>query len=383
MASFFKGFSPAAAIFCGLLSGGQAGAAPTSRRALPSSGSFALALPGYRFSFPRDHASHSDYATEWWYYTGQLTAKSGRRFGYQLTFFRVALAPSIHRASKWATRDVIVGHLALTDVSRGKFYFAETSSRAAVGMAGASESPAHIWLRDWDLKFSPDGTTQHFTAKGLSQGSATADEVFSLNLTTTSLKKPVIHGANGVSQKNAGKGQASHYYSLTRLKTGGTLRAGNETFTVEGDSWFDHEFGSNQLGNNQTGWDWFSLQLDDGRELMLYQLRTKGGGIDSFSSGTLVLSDGTCRHLARADFSIVPTGSWKSRSGTVYPAGWKVRVPHAKLSLVVTPEVADQELRTRVTGVNYWEGASSISGSANGHGYVELTGYGGTLAGKF
>lgn len=344
---------------------------------------FALALPGYKFSFPRDHGSHPAYATEWWYYTGNLQAKDGRRFGYQLTFFRVALTPRMRRVSKWGMRDVIVGHLTVTDVTRQKFYFDETSARSAVGLAGATGSPAYIWLKNWDLKFSGEGHSQKLVANGLSQNAATTGSRFALNLQTKTLKKPVAHGANGVSQKSAGIGQASHYYSFTRLATKGSLRIGDESFAVEGDSWFDHEFGSSQLGKNQTGWDWFSLQLDDGRDLMLYQLRTKGGGIDSFSSGTLVDKNGSAKHLKLADFQIHSTGTWKSSSGAVYPSGWKVTVPRERISLVVTPEVADQELRTRVTGVNYWEGASRVSGASTGHGYVELTGYGGTLAGKF
>jgi predicted secreted hydrolase len=233
------------------------------------------------------------------------------------------------------------------------------------------------------VKFLGDGSTQRFRARGVSQDAASKDKLFAIEFQTRALKNPVEHGQNGVSQKSAGRGQASHYYSFTRLQTTGTLRIGDEKFAVNGQSWFDHEFGSNQLGENQTGWDWFSLQLDDGRELMLYQLRTKDGGIDAFSSGTLVEKDGSNRHLKREDFHIVPTSNWTSPSGARYPAGWTLRVPNENIQLTVRPEFAAQELRTQTTGVDYWEGAVAVAGSASGRGYVELTGYGGTLSGKF
>jgi predicted secreted hydrolase len=244
---------------------------------------YRLALPGYKYAFPRDHASHPAFSTEWWYYTGHLRTRDGRRFGYELTFFRQALAPQIpKRASQWATRDIIFAHFAITDEAKRKFYFTDRIARSAAGIAGAGTKTPRIWLGDWDLRFS--GGEQTMRALGASDDSTR----FGLELTQTPQKAPIIHGENGVSQKAKGRGRASHYYSFTRLSTRGTLRIGNERFQVSGQSWFDHEFGSNQLAAGQVGWDWFSLQLEDGRELMLYRMRLRGGGTDPYSSGTLV-----------------------------------------------------------------------------------------------
>ncbi|HEX8552483.1 MAG TPA: lipocalin-like domain-containing protein [Abditibacteriaceae bacterium] len=375
-------FATAAAVFAFAASPQKLGAPRTT----PTK--FQQALPGYRFEFPRDHASHPKFATEWWYYTGHLQSKSGRKFGYQLTFFRVALAPEVKRASKWATRDVVIGHFALTDISRGQFYFDEKAARAAAGMAGADAKSPHIWLADWDLRFTGDGNGQTFRARGVSRDAATKNQTFAVSFGTRALKKPVVQGENGVSQKSEGVGQASHYYSFSRLETTGEIRIGDERFQVSGQSWFDKEFGSNQLGKNQIGWDWFSLQLSDGRELMLYQLRTQNGGIDPFSSGTLIEKDGSTRHVKRDDFSITPQAFWTSPRGAKYPAKWQLEIPREQISLIVEPEVAAQELVTPTTGVSYWEGASRVSGTSagntiSGQGYVELTGYDGTLNGKF
>ena len=210
---------------------------------------------------------------------------------------------------------------------------------------------------------------------------------YAVRLTQTPLKKPVIHGENGVSQKSAGRGRASHYYSFTRLQTRGSVQIGNETFQVSGESWFDHEFGSNQLAKDQVGWDWFSLQLSDGRELMLYQLRRRDGSVSPFSSGTLVEKNGRATHLKIGDFSIAPLATWKSAaSGGTYPAHWRVRVPRAKISYEVATTVANQELRTqRAARITYWEGSARVlaRGAEIGRGYVELTGYDKAFSGTF
>jgi predicted secreted hydrolase len=360
----------------------------TSQTATTSATGFRLALPGYKFQFPRDHASHPEFATEWWYYTGNLRAAGGRQFGYQLTFFRTALTPKMKRASKWATRDVILGHLALTDITGKKFYFYDRVERGAAGVAGADDKTPHVWLNDWDLRMSNNRQTAH--ASGNSRDTTTKDTPFALELEYLPLKQPVIQGVNGVSQKSEGRGQASHYYSFTRLQTSGTIRVGDERFQVEGESWFDKEFGSNQLAKNQIGWDWFSLQLADGRELMLYQMRRDDGSIDPFSSGTLVEKNGSSRHLRRDDFTLMPKATWKSpTTGATYPSGWTATLPGENITLTIEPQLAAQELITsRSTGVAYWEGSVRLTGTQGGRplaglGYVELTGYSGTLSGKF
>jgi len=350
------------------------------------SASFRPALPGYKFQFPRDHGSHPQFATEWWYYTGHLQASDGRRFGYQMTWFRTALAPKIERKSAWATRDVIFCHFALTDENGRKFLFSDRIGRANLGLSGATNGAKlpRIYSGDWALQFGgKSGERQSFFASATSDAKETVGQKFALDLTQIALKAPVVHGQNGVSQKSAGRGQASHYYSFTRLGTRGVLTLGTEKLAVTGQSWFDHEFGSSQLSKNQVGWDWFSLQLNDGRELMLYRLRLKNGGVEPFSSGTIVEKNGVSRHLKRADFRLKPLSTWKSAAtNAVYPLKWRIEIPRENIRLEVSPTLENQELRPRRTGANlsYWEGSVRAAGTQNGReiggvGYLEMTGY--------
>ena len=368
--------------------------AQNTKTAVPLTPQFRLALPGYQFEFPRDHGSHPQFRTEWWYYTGHLRAQDNRRFGYQLTFFRTALTlQTPTRASKWATRDVIFAHFALTDENGRRFFSDDRISRAAIGLAGAqnanSKTLPRIWLNDWDLQFTgKNGQSQTTHARGRARNQN--GTVFALDLKHKALHGPIIHGQNGVSQKSAGAGRASHYYSFTRLNSTGTITIDNQTFAVSGQSWFDHEFSSSQLSRAQTGWDWFSLQLSDGRDLMLYQLRQQNGRIDSYSSGTIVSPDGKARHLKRSDFSLEVLQTWRSpHSGGVYPAQWRLRVPGEKITLTITPVLYDQELDTsRSTGITYWEGLVNAAGTSQGRtvaarGYVELTGYARRFEGTF
>lgn len=347
-----------------------------------SAATFRPALPGYAYAFPRDHGSHPAFRTEWWYFTGHLKATNGRRFGYQLTFFRNAMTPQLGpRRSKWAARDVIFAHLALTDERGGRFLFDDKLSRQALNLAGADKAGTpnpRVWIGPWALRFGgKNGEMQTMRASGQHDGQS-----FGLALTQRALKPPTIHGQAGVSQKSAGAGRASHYYSYCRLQTRGVVKIGGERFDVTGQSWFDHEFGSNQLSAGQTGWDWFSIQLGDGRELMLYQLRLQNGKIDPNSSGTLVERDGRARHLKRGEFRIEPLATWRNpRTGSRYPSRWKLTLPREGLSLDVTPTLPGQELDVRGTlGLSYWEGACRVIGSQNGqtlrgNAYVELTGY--------
>ena len=347
---------------------------------------FKLAVPPYSFQFPRDHNSHPAYATEWWYYTGHLQTRDGRKFGYQLTWFRTALAPSIDRKSAWAARDLMFAHFALTDENGNKFYFTDRIGRANLGMNGAdtnSQTP-RIWCGDWRLKFGgKTGETQTIRARGQSDAKSTNGQSFALDLKQIALKTPVAQGEDGVSQKSAGRGRASHYYSYTRLKTSGTLVVGNERLSVTGQSWFDHEYGSNQMDATQVGWDWFALQFDDGRELMVYRLRLKNGKTEPYSSGTLIEKNGDARHLKLSEFQLTPLATWKSpATGATYPAKWRVFLPREKIDLMVTPTVANQELRPSRTGANlaYWEGSVVARGTRNGRalngvGYLEMTGY--------
>jgi predicted secreted hydrolase len=341
---------------------------------------FRLALPGWEFVFPRDHAAHPEFKTEWWYYTGHLTSEAGEPFSYQLTFFRVGLRrPDPEARSAWSLHTLYFAHLALTDIAGKKFFFYENTGRGALGMSGAAADRYHVWIDDWQAGL--EGEEHHLQA--------TADQL-TLNLHLRLEKLPVLHGENGISQKAAGVGNASHYYSLTRLATAGTLTYKGRALRVQGMSWMDHEFSSSQLAPYQAGWDWFSLQLDDGHELMLYILRHQDGSADPFSSGTLVDPQGRSRHLKLAEFTIQPLQQWQSpKSGAVYPAGWKIILPEQGYKLELIPTVPDQELVTgQSTQITYWEGSVRISGTRNGkpvhgQGYVELTGYAQKLGGKF
>jgi predicted secreted hydrolase len=347
------------------------------------------ALPGYQFRFPRDHAAHPAFKTEWWYYTGHLEAEKGHSFGFELTFFRFGVRPpGTGGKSAWTLRNLYAAHFAVTDETARRFVFAERLSRGALGMAGASSDRYRVWVDDWntELYLFNSSNDRGVSAANRRPGRhrethrlRAAGSGYDLDLSLRSAKPPAIHGMDGVLQKASGLGRASHYYSLTRLLGEGTLTTPGGRYLVRAATWMDHEFGSNQLDPGQVGWDWFSLQLDDGRELMLYQLRRQDGTIEPLSSGTLVERDGRTRHLRRADFRVRPLTHWRSpRTGGVYPARWRIAVPSAGVDFTVTPTVPDQELVTTAsTGINYWEGSVRVSGTTSGRGYVELTGYAG------
>ncbi|MDF1535808.1 MAG: lipocalin-like domain-containing protein [bacterium] len=333
------------------------------------------------WSFPADHGSHPDFQTEWWYFTGNLVSPGGRQWGYQLTFFRMGLATEAALPENpWSVRDLYLAHLAVTDVQGKRFSWDERTSRAGPGLAGAKEGELEVWLLDWRAVME-DGSIALAARSGEME----------IDLVLTPGKPPVLHGEGGLSAKGPAHGQASWYTSITDLRTTGSVRvAGEEEFEVSGKSWFDHEFGSNQLTAGQEGWDWFSLHLADGTEIMLYRIRRTDGSVEPASSGTLVTADGSAEHLALADFSVEVVEKWKSpASGGAYPAGWKIRIPKAGLNIDVSPLVKDQELTTRGTaGITYWEGAVRVEGRSGerevtGAGYVELTGYAGSLGGIF
>ena len=336
---------------------------------------FQQAVPGYTLTFPADHAAHPDYRTEWWYYTGHLQTTTGKRYGYELTFFRHRVdsnGPALN-PSKWFADNVYMAHMAITDGTAKRFVYGEKLNRAALGLAGAAAQRYHVWNEDWLAERL--GTVQHLV--GDIPG-------FKLNLIVTPLKPPVLHGVaqDGLSQKGEGKGHASHYYSLTRLKTEGVLHTSEGVFEVEGVSWMDHEFSSSQLTESQVGWDWFSVQLTNDYEIMLYRMRHKDGSLDPHSSGTLVRPDGTSVHLRRDDVQIQTHAQWKSpQSGAIYPQRWTIRMPALDLTLHLEPVLAAQELVTdNSTRVTYWEGSVTVRGNLQGQategvGYVELTGY--------
>lgn len=331
-------------------------------------------MPPYRFAFPQDHASHNDFKTEWWYYTGHLTADDGSNFGYELTFFRSGL-DSKKGVSKgpWQLDNVYMAHFAVSNLSARKFFYAQKLNRAGLQFAGAKQDSYSVFNQNWTARLVGD---EHLVR-------ATTPE-YSVDLKMKSLKPPVIHGINGVSQKAECEGCASHYYSLTRLQTSGTVTTPDgKTHKVSGLTWMDHEFGSNQLTKEQVGWDWFSLQLDNDTDLMLYVMRRRDGTFDPNSSGTFVSTKGTSDHLKLSDYKLRSLGTWKSPvTKAEYPSGWHASIPSRKVELDIIPQLADQELAKRSsTDVTYWEGACRVSGTMNGakvsgQAYVELTGYG-------
>lgn len=318
------------------------------------------------FVFPADHGPHPTFQTEWWYYTGNLTADNGRRFGFQLTFFRRALSPyPPARESAWATNDVYMAHFAISDIDGGRFYAFERFSRSALGLAGASGDPFRVFLNDWSVEGSgSQGMTMHLRA---------AQDGIALDLVAVNSRPPVLQGNAGVSQKGSQVGNASAYYSLTRMISNGTIQIGSATYTVSGLTWMDREWGTSALEEGMTGWDWFALQLESGHDLMYYQLREADGKPSPFVGGSLLLPDDTVIILGPGDVELEVTATWQSpKSGAVYPAGWRLRIPRYGIDLVITPALQDQELPTAVV---YWEGAVDVEGSMRGRGYVELTGY--------
>ena len=330
----------------------------------------------YELSFPRDHAAHPDHRIEWWYYTGNLRNAEGRRFGYQLTFFRIGVDPQPVNPSRWAVRDLYMAHLAITDVDGGVHRVAERLNRAGVGWAGARTDVLDVWNEEW--RASLQGTTHRLHAVDSHEAGR-----LSIDLRLDGATTPVLHGDRGFSQKGAVAGNASHYYSFTRLETRGRIEIDGEAFEVTGASWMDHEFGSSFLESSQAGWDWFSIQLDDGTDLMIYTLRLLDGAPDPRSGGTVVTSDGVV-HLRLDDFQLTPGRRWTSPvSGTSYPVEWRVAVPSLGLALeAVTPLDAQELVTSQSTGVTYWEGTIDVTGthqgrSVSGRGYLEMTGYAG------
>jgi predicted secreted hydrolase len=325
---------------------------------------FARVLAPRPLSFPEDHGPHLDHRTEWWYYTGNLRAASGRHFGFQLTFFRVALAPAEDRRdSAWGTRQLYVAHFAVTDTVGTRFHAASRVSRGALGLAGAVASPFRVWVERWSAE-----------GDALATRLRAADGDVAIDLSLSAGKPVVLQGDRGLSRKGPEPGNASLYYSATRMPARGVVRVGGETLEVTGDAWMDREWSTSALGAELSGWDWFALQLADGRELMAYLLRRRDGSVDPFSAGTLVGADGAARSLTGGDLRVEVLAHWRSpRSGVRYPARWRLSVPSAALRLEIEPRLPDQELDV---GTRYWEGAVTVTGSSAGHGYVELVGYG-------
>ena len=335
---------------------------------------FSDAIAPRQWSFPGDHGRHDGFKIEWWYFTGNLTDPSGRPFGYQLTFFRSALTPRpIPRPSPWRTNDIYFAHAAISDLANQHFYFKDRLSRGRIGLAHASAQTIDVSLLDWSAKL--EGDAIHLNER---------EKEFSIDLTCTGGRGPILEGPGGVNKKGRGPDQASYYYSMTRLKTSGTLTIGSQTFRVTGQTWMDHEFSSNALAANQVGWDWMGLDLDDGRDLMIYRLRSSDGKSD-FTSGTIIDPDSTPHYLTASQIRLSAADPWHSpASGGDYPQRWHVNVAGLP-PLIVQSRMPGQELDTTdSTHIDYFEGSAEVldsAGKAAGVGYLEMTGYGSALGG--
>lgn len=341
------------------------------------------ALKPRNFSFPQDHGSHPQFKTEWWYVTGQLSSDEGRDFGFQFTIFRHGIKENPPERptpeSPWQVHNLFILHCGLSDIKNQRFVSHQDISRAGPGLAGARENRMETWLKGSRIALNEKKQIIELTAK-------TPD--YKLTLELQPAYPPILNGNRGLSTKGPEPGQASYYYSWPRLAANGILELSGERLTVNGLSWLDREFATNQLGEKQAGWDWFALHFDNGQALMLYRMRLKDGGQDPSSSGTWIFSDGSSQHLTHQDFKLVPGKTWKSpKSGADYPINWEVELKKpSPMKFTISPLILNQEMNTANTALaNYWEGAVKVEGSDaekikfSGHGYLEMTGYDQTL----
>lgn len=337
---------------------------------------FRRALEPPQWSFPRDHGAHPEYRTEWWYWTGNLRGEDGAEYGFQLVFFQQALASAMpQRTSPFASRQLVLAHAALTVVRDGTFHHAERLARAAAGLAGvagpAAGVPFHVHCEDWEARAETDADLFPLRLR-------VVEPEFAFELVLDQPEPVVAQGDRGLSRKGGEPGNASIYYSIPRMRVQGTVRSGARSAAVRGSAWLDREWGTSSLAEGQVGWDWFSLQLEGGEELMWYQLRRADGSVDPWSKGSFVHADGRVEVLVPAQLQLVPGQRWLPRDGRVgYPVQWRVLVPHLGLDLEVGAKLPHQELRTVV---RYWEGCVAVKGThegrvVGGEGYLEMTGY--------
>ena len=383
----FQPRASAAALLAAWASCALAGAADPTAGASPA---YDQAIVPRPLEFPRDQGPHPGFRQEWWYLTGNLESADGERFGFELTIFRFALAPDPPQpplagspadaaGSPWRTRQIYLGHFAVTDVARRRFRFASRLARGALGLAGAQADPFRVWIGNWRL--GPSGAQEPTASASTPEHAGwqvrAAGQGYALALTARPLMAPVPNGERGLSRKSGEPGNATYYYSIPRVSVRGTISRDGRPLQVRGLAWLDREWGSGSLGPQEVGWDWFGLQLGDGSCLMFYSLRDRNGMEDPYSAGTWVGSDGRARPLSRDDVHIQVLEDWTDPSGARYPSRWRLVAPSLGLDVTVRPVLADQEL---LTSPAYWEGAVDVSGTRGrrpitGRGYVELVGY--------
>lgn len=358
--------------------GGEIGAAAQLTIPEVDTSQFAQAIDPWDWQFPRDHGAHPDFQTEWWYYTGNLQAGDGHRFGFQFTIFRRAITPEgVVSDSEWRTNQIYLAHFTISDLTGEVFYHDQRFSRAGANLAGATTDPRYrVWLEDWEiLGLNDDATRQRIRA---------ANDTIALDITLEQVKPPALQGQDGLSPKSAAIGNASYYYSLSRLLTEGTITIDGEPYAVSGHSWMDHEFSTSALGAEAQGWDWFGLIFENDHELMIGQIRLTDGGKEPAFGGMLIYPDGNTLYLPAESFEITATDTWESpHTGAVYPSGWHVSLTadSETYEFSITPVIRDQELHDDT--FQYWEGAVDVQGDFNGYGYAELTGYAGSMQGRF
>ncbi|MDZ7659663.1 lipocalin-like domain-containing protein [Fodinibius sp.] len=334
------------------------------------------------FVFPEDHGPHPGFKTEWWYYTGNLFTEDGRQFGYQFTIFRSQLNPPTEvkddtaSGSDWNTNQLYLGHFAISDVKNKDHIFEERYSRGAAGLAGAEIEPYRIWLEDWEIV--RNNTSQSDDKSFPVRIIAETDGKVSIDLSVNPVKPLVLQGEEGYDIKGSGEGNASYYLAFTRMDTEGVITKDGEQFEVSGASWMDHEWSTSALDESQEGWDWFSIQLSNGYDLMYYQLRNNDGSASQFTTGSLVDPEGKKTTLNPEDVTIEVLDRWKSpHTGSEYPSEWRMEIPKKDLTLDLATLFDDQEM---AVSVQYYEGTVSVSGSMNGedisgNGFIEMTGY--------
>ncbi|HYA85778.1 MAG TPA: lipocalin-like domain-containing protein [Nitrospirota bacterium] len=323
-------------------------------------------VPGDSIMLPSDLYVQRGYRIQWWYFTGHLYDTQKRAFGFELTFFVAGVQKRPYR-SKFGVNTIYLANFAISDIEGKKFYHFSNADSGTYGFAGADSRRLHVWVG----KDTLEGDLTRMLIKAHAQD---AD----LDLVLIPKKPIILNGNKGYSRKSEESPRiASLYFSCTDLETTGTVKLGPTLFTVHGKSWFDREISSHGLAKDETGWDWFAIQLDDGREIMIYALRKKDGSIDRYSSGTVVNTDGNLKHLVRDDYRIEVLSSYTSRkTGIRYPSKWEITVPSENLQLLVTPSLEDQEFtRDQAMGGPYWEGTCTVEGSARGEAYAEMTGY--------
>ena len=326
---------------------------------------YAQVQPGYELQFPRDHGSHPQFRTEWWYLTGRVQDGGGAELGIQITFFRNRPRVAEDNPSRFAPRQLLFAHAALADARSGKLLHDQRAARAGFGLAEAQEGRTEVALDDWSLKQTEGGYRAVVAAR---------EFAYALDFKPT--QAVLLQGERGLSRKGPQPEQASYYYSQPHLAVSGSVTVNGEQRAVSGVAWLDHEWSSEYLAPEAQGWDWVGLNLADGGALMAFRMRDKQGGT-LWAGGAVRTADGRVRVLAPGEVRFEPLRRWRSpRTQTEYPVALRVQVGNLEFEL--EPMMDDQELDSRAsTGTIYWEGAvaAKSGGKLLGSGYLELTGY--------